>query len=334
MFALILAAALTQDPAEAATAPPAVYVKPDADLGVPLNDNATVYLDAPGGRLWLKTVVVQRTAPLEMFLCRRGSKDHETIVAVESPAFVIHGGLVALGIEPGTPATFAPDETDDDPPRFIPPTGPKLDLVVHWSQDGEMKTADASDWIRTVTRRWFTTPLAAEAGKDIPLPEDLDVRYDAAYEELLFFGTLTDDVRDRLKKLSDDPAFAKALNEIHEKSQPAGMDTDWVFTGSQFVTDSRTGERRYLAEGGTFVCTANFGEAMIDVAERSSASGESLLYEPWEERVPPLGTPVLLEIRRAAKERDASATDGPARPSTIADRPADPKADDDPNPAD
>ena len=45
------------------------------------------------------------------------------------------------------------------------------------------------------------------------------------------------------------------------------------------------------------ICLANFPTSMIDVAVESSNSGEaSLLFEPWVERVPPIGTEVTVEL--------------------------------------
>ena len=301
MLTFLLATALLSqsDPSQTTNAPPPPkWVKPDAELGAALNDTKTAFLDKPGGRVWLKTFVVQREAPLEMFLCKRGTKEHEAVLSVDSPAFVIHGGLIALGLQPGTPARYVPPEGDASEGKNLPPTGPKLDLIVHWAgKDGKPSSRPAEEWVRTATNRWWAAKLPASATSGIDLPEDIDVRYDRRDEELLHFDTLTEADRDRLLRLSDDEAFRAAVNAIHEKSQPSGMNAEWVFAGSGFIENPTTNERMYLAEGGTLVCVANFGEAMIDVATVSSASNDYLLYVPWEGRVPEVGTPVLLEIR-------------------------------------
>ena len=143
----------------------------------------------------------------------------------------------------------------------------------------------------------------------VELPEDLEVRYIDIDGELLFFETMTAAERDRLLALSESAAWKRAVGELFEKSQPIGLKAEWVFAGSGFSENPVTDKRVYLAEGGTLVCVANFGEAMIDLAAVSSATNDLLLYEPWTERVPPLGTPVLLEIKRAS-EADASPPGG------------------------
>ena len=70
-----------------------------------------------------------------------------------------------------------------------------------------------------------------------------------------------------------------------------------MFAGSGFSVDEQTGKRTYNAEHGDVICVANFPTSMIDVAAESSNSGEaSLLFEPWLERVPKLGTEVTVEL--------------------------------------
>ena len=84
------------------------------------------------------------------------------------------------------------------------------------------------------------------------------------------------------------------------------MKADWIFVGSGFF--ELDGVRRYKAEGGYVVCVANFGQAMIDVSVSSSAEGqETLVFEAWQERLPPLGSEVMVELvpRPKAKKKEA-----------------------------
>src|SRR5690606_19320283 len=75
----------------------------------PLHANQTVLLDVERKRLLLKAEVVQREALLEMFLCKSGTKEHETIVALDADAYVVHAGLLAMGATPGEPVHFQPE---------------------------------------------------------------------------------------------------------------------------------------------------------------------------------------------------------------------------------
>jgi hypothetical protein len=93
------------------------------------------------------------------------------------------------------------------------------------------------------------------------------------------------------------------------------MNADWVFAGSLFVKDETEGKRVYLAESGDVICVANFPSAMIDVAMRSSAEGQNnLMFEAWTERIPPVGTPVRIEITPVEnKPAEAPAKSSPAK---------------------
>jgi hypothetical protein len=71
----------------------------------------------------------------------------------------------------------------------------------------------------------------------------------------------------------------------------------WVFAGSQTVTDETTGENRYQADGGDFICLLNLSSATLDLPIRSESSLESRLFEAFSERLPPTGTPVTLLLK-------------------------------------
>ena len=75
------------------------------------------------------------------------------------------------------------------------------------------------------------------------------------------------------------------------------MQRDWVFAGSGFWTDERTGKEHYQAEGGDFICVSNFSTAMLDLPIKSSQQNEALLFEAFTERIPPLGTPVTIVLK-------------------------------------
>jgi len=266
-----------------------------ASRPVPLNKEKTVLLDKKNKKLLVEAEVVFREGMLEMLLCKRHTKEHESILAFEGEARVVHAGLVALGIDPGKPVSFNPE--------FTPPSGTALLIELVWKdKDGKERRKDARDWIRHSIHRYFGAPLETlPAG--VTLPEKGDLRYDATNKELSWYGPMTDKQRDEYLALSDDPEYRKAVTSFHERTRSRAMEADWVFAGSGFVTDESNGRRVYLAESGDVICVANFPSATIDVAAKSSAEGqESLLYEAWAERVPPIGTPVRLEISQAAEQ--------------------------------
>ena len=60
----------------------------------------------------------------------------------------------------------------------------------------------------------------------------------------------------------------------------------WVFAGSRFWVNERTGERIYTAESGDLICVSNFDTAVLDLPIESSGANEGLLFEAFTERIP------------------------------------------------
>jgi hypothetical protein len=266
--------------------PAAAGSRPTGDP-VPLNPQKTVLIDAARKRLLLKTQVVLREGVLEMFACLAGTKEHESVVSVECEAYVIHAGLLAIGAKPGKPVQFEPE--------YRPPQGQPIDIFVNWTdENGRPHRRPAQHWVRHVTRRYYLEPLEALPA-DLKLPEDGELRYDKKRQELIWFGPMSEQQRDELLALSEDAAYRKNIHKFFTDSQPREMEAEFVFAGSGFHEDA-DGKRYYLAESGNIICVANFTDAIIDVAVKSLAANDALLFEPYTERIPPLGTAVTIEL--------------------------------------
>ena len=307
LAALLAPPAVPSEPAPPAEPAPVPTAEQVAAGAVPLNEEGTVLLDRERKRVLVNAEVCLRRGMLEMLVCLPQTKEHESILKYAGDARTLHAALVAAGLEPGEPVNFSPE--------FAPPRGPVLDLTLYWNDaDGNPRTADGRTWIRTSTDGWYERDLAAlPAG--VTLPEGLELRYDAANTDLLWYGRMSEADRDRALALSTDENFRDLIRGFYGESQPRPFTADFVFAGSFFydkpVKYGADGEvletvRTYAAEGGEVVCVANFPSATIDVAERSSAEGESVLYEAATEKVPPEGTPVLI-VFSARPEPDAAA---------------------------
>jgi len=264
--------------------------KAKAAKPIPLNKKGTVLLDKARKRLLLKTKVVLREGLLEMLCCLKMTKEHESILSIDSKAYVVHAGLLALGMKTGTPVKYMP--------KFQPPTGQELQIFVNWTdKKGKSHRADARTWIRTATKRYFAESLKKlPDGFKLPDPKTTELRFDKRVGELIWYGPMSAEQRDKLLKLSDDKKYQAAIKSFHRRTQPREMEAKWVFVGSRFVTDPATMKTRYLAESGSLICVANFSTATIDVAAQSSSSAGNELFEPYTERIPPLGTEVTLEL--------------------------------------
>ena len=63
----------------------------------PLNKSGTVQIDLKGKRLLVKSTVVMREGLLEMLVCLKQTKEHESLLSVDAKAQVIHAGLIDRG---------------------------------------------------------------------------------------------------------------------------------------------------------------------------------------------------------------------------------------------
>jgi hypothetical protein len=193
-----------------------------------------VWLDTKGKRVYVGGKIVRTEGQLEMFACLKNTKEHESIVAVNTEAVNVNSALIALGASPGGPVQFRPE--------FKPASGPEVEVTVLWTdKEGKRQQVRAQEWIR-------------------------------------------------------DLKTGKAL------AQP------WVFGGSGFVEDEASGERYFMAEDGTFICISNFTSAMLDLPVASSQDTADLQFEAFTERIPPVGTPVLLVLAPKLKTTEGAKT--------------------------
>jgi len=251
---------------------------------VPLNPKKTVLIDKPGGRLVLKGTICLREGVLEMFLCKKQTKEHESIVTLDADAATIHAGLLALGAKSGTPVSYRPE--------YQPPTGTKIKITMEWlDEKGKKKTAKAHEWVRNATFRYFEESLAAvPEGVELSREEN-SLRYDEMNQLLLWYGHMTKSRRDELLKMSKDAAYQKVIRTMFADSQFKELEADFIFAGSGF-SKLEDGTQIYQAENGSVICVANFGDAMIDINVNSPPNSGGLLFEPWTERIPKPGTAV------------------------------------------
>ncbi|MDZ4685583.1 MAG: YdjY domain-containing protein [Planctomycetaceae bacterium] len=271
----------------------------------PLNPQGTVLLDKPGRRLVLKGDVCLRDGLLEMLVCLKRTKEHEAIFSVDTKAQIVHAGLIALGVEPGRPVQFQPD--------YKAATGPVIDVFVSWT-DAEQKPhrVNARSLVRNSIRRYWVEKLD-KLPTGLKAPPDSELRVDEKRSELLWYGAMSDAQRDEMLKLSKDPAYQKAIRSFYQQTRVSELKADWVFGGSGFYVDPKTGDKFYQAEEGNLICVANFSSATIDLAVPSSATNDDLMYEAFTERIPPVGTPVVIElVPRKTDEKPVRTDDKPA----------------------
>ncbi len=137
--------------AAVAAPPPAAAAEDAADTGAATPDRhpdlrrlgprEEVWIDLARKRVVVGGRVALDRGLLEFFACPKETKEHESVVAVESSARLVHAALLAIGLEPGKPVSFDP--------IYAPASGPRIRVTMEWKDaDGEPRRADARTWIR------------------------------------------------------------------------------------------------------------------------------------------------------------------------------------------
>ena len=91
---------------------------------------------------------------LELIACTKGSKEHESIVALSASALHIHMGLLLLGANNGHPAMRKP--VDEKKTRWVnlPPRGDSIDVfLVVTNKEGKLVEKPISDFIARSSER-------------------------------------------------------------------------------------------------------------------------------------------------------------------------------------
>ncbi|HTQ38137.1 MAG TPA: YdjY domain-containing protein [Pirellulales bacterium] len=108
-----------------------------------LMPNYDVWIDFKNRQVVMQGEICLTRGPLEMFAVTKGTKEHESVVAVNTKAFVVHAALLEVGAVPGTTVKYEP--------KFAPPAGTPVDIWAYWTDDkGDQHKDRAQDWVRDV----------------------------------------------------------------------------------------------------------------------------------------------------------------------------------------
>ncbi len=124
-------------------AEPARNPRPDPPGLVRLSPDHDVWVDKKNKRVVMVGQVCLREGQMEMFACLKNTKEHESVLAVPTEAFVVHAGLMAVGAEPGNPARFLP--------KYEPARGTEIGITLYWTDEkGQRHESKAQDWLRNM----------------------------------------------------------------------------------------------------------------------------------------------------------------------------------------
>jgi hypothetical protein len=170
-----------------------------------------VWVDPKEGVVIVDGMICLREGMLEMFACTRNTKEHESIVSVNSKAFLVHTGLLALGAVPGHPVQFNPE--------YKPPTGTEVEVLVQFTNaDGKEETVRAQDWIKDIsTKKPMAYPFVFGGSLFWSDPETGKKYYQAERGDFICvsnFGTAMLDIPVKSSAENDELAFQTFTEKI------------------------------------------------------------------------------------------------------------------------
>ena len=96
---------------------------------------------------------------------------------------------------------------------------------------------------------------------------------------------------------------AKAEEWVQESKTKNQMSTHWVFTGSMFQK-LENNKNQYLADvTGEIIGVSNFPTVVLDLPIESTSDNSVLLFQAYTERIPPVGTPVTIILKKEGEKR-------------------------------
>ena len=96
-------------------------------------------------RVRVAAEVCLREGALEMLMCRKNTKEHESVLHADIDARQLHLALLAAGAKAGTPVKYEP--------KYAPATGTTIKITLEYQQDGKTVTVPGQDWVRDAKTR-------------------------------------------------------------------------------------------------------------------------------------------------------------------------------------
>jgi hypothetical protein len=104
-----------------------------------LDPECNAWIDPKYKRVVVDGEVSLTEGPLEMFACIKGTKEHESVVAVDCKAFLLHAALLAVGAVPGQPVQFSP--------VYRAASGTPISVELVWTDAKGVHRSNAKEWV-------------------------------------------------------------------------------------------------------------------------------------------------------------------------------------------
>lgn len=174
--ALLVGGSLFAQDAPKGEALPALPKADAKSVLTPLQPDKSLYLETKpdkSRRILVEAEVCLREGPLEVFLTKKGTKEHEAILKIATDARFIHASLDAIGAKVGTPVQYVNPKTMED--DFKPATGQKIKVSVCYNSKGKTLTHPAQEWVmNTKTKKEMTEDWVFAGGKFVKNPDNPD----------------------------------------------------------------------------------------------------------------------------------------------------------------
>jgi hypothetical protein len=92
-----------------------------------LSQQQEIWVDMKNKQVIAAGHICMNAGPLEVFVCPRHTKEHESVISVNALSSQIHAALLAVGAEPGHPVKW--DE------EYQPASGPVINISVIWKDE-------------------------------------------------------------------------------------------------------------------------------------------------------------------------------------------------------
>jgi hypothetical protein len=120
--------------------------KPAEVRKVDAGKNVVLEIQGEQRRVLVNAKVCLQQGQLELLLCRKLSKEHESILNADVDGRDIHKALLLAGAERGKPARYQED-------GIKPPTGTKVKISLQYEHKGKRVTVPAGSWVRDMKTR-------------------------------------------------------------------------------------------------------------------------------------------------------------------------------------
>lgn len=154
---------------ESSSEPPASAPKPKAPEPKKVLVGPNIWLEVQGKdrRVIVSAEICKREGPLEVLLCRKTSKEHESILSADVDGRTIHKALNLAGAKEGSPVQFVP--------KYQAAKGDAIKVFVQYEDQGKLRKIDARTWIRNAkTRKELETDWVFAGSQLVPNPLEKD----------------------------------------------------------------------------------------------------------------------------------------------------------------